>query len=107
MDRFGPPRHGTFPRPDEPGDDHGLREDARGRRDQSPAADRPAGDPVLLVVQSSYSGRVDTEESLSGGSALPLVVRAGGSERSLPPGRSYVVGRDPKSDIVLLSLIHI
>jgi cytochrome P450 / NADPH-cytochrome P450 reductase len=44
---------------------------------------------------------VDTEESLSGGSALPLVVRTGGSERSLPPGPSYVIGRDPKCDIVL------
>jgi cytochrome P450 / NADPH-cytochrome P450 reductase len=44
---------------------------------------------------------VDTEESVSGASALPLVVRTGGSERSLPAGPSYVIGRDPKCDIVL------
>jgi ABC transport system ATP-binding/permease protein len=36
-----------------------------------------------------------------GGSAPPLVVRSDGSDRSLPPGPSYVVGRDPESDIVI------
>lgn len=55
----------------------------------------------MLFVESPYSGRVDTEESLSGGSALPLVVRTGGSERSLPAGPSYLIGRDPKCDIVI------
>src|SRR5262249_52122901 len=41
--------------------------------------------------------RVNTE----GGPAPPLEVRAEGSDRSLPPGPSYVVGRDPESDIVI------
>ena len=36
-----------------------------------------------------------------GGSAPPLVVRSEGADRSLPPGPSYVVGRDPESDIVI------
>jgi cytochrome P450 / NADPH-cytochrome P450 reductase len=44
---------------------------------------------------------VGTEESSSGGSALPLVVRTGGSERSLPPGPAYLIGRDPKCDVVI------
>jgi cytochrome P450/NADPH-cytochrome P450 reductase len=41
------------------------------------------------------------EESLSGGSAPPLVVRCQGSDRSLPAGPSYLVGRDPECDIVI------
>jgi pSer/pThr/pTyr-binding forkhead associated (FHA) protein len=44
---------------------------------------------------------VDTKESLSGGSAPPLVVRAQGFDRSLPAGPSYLVGRDPECDIVI------
>jgi cytochrome P450/NADPH-cytochrome P450 reductase len=44
---------------------------------------------------------VDTEKSLSGGSAPPLLVRAQGSDRSLPAGPSYLVGRDPECDIVI------
>src|SRR5207247_10973759 len=36
-----------------------------------------------------------------GGSAPPLVVWSEGTDRSLPPGPSYVVGRDPESDIVI------
>src|SRR5215469_10127776 len=62
---------------------------------------RRSGAPVLLPVESPYSDRVDTEESLSGGSALPLVVRTGESELSLPAGPSYLIGRDPKCDIVI------
>jgi cytochrome P450 / NADPH-cytochrome P450 reductase len=44
---------------------------------------------------------VDIEKSLSGESAPPLVVRTQGSDRSLPPGPSYLVGRDPECDIVI------
>jgi cytochrome P450/NADPH-cytochrome P450 reductase len=44
---------------------------------------------------------VDTEKSHSGESAPPLVVRFQGSDRSLPAGPSYLVGRDPACDIVL------
>ena len=39
-------------------------------------------------------------KSLSGGSA-PLLVRTQGSDRSLPAGPSYVIGRDPECDIVI------
>jgi cytochrome P450/NADPH-cytochrome P450 reductase len=35
------------------------------------------------------------------GSASPLVVRTEGSERILPAGRSYLIGRDPQCDIVV------
>jgi len=31
----------------------------------------------------------------------PLVVRSGGFDRNLPPGPSYLVGRDPQCDIVM------
>ena len=41
-----------------------------------------------------------TEKSLSA-SAPPLAVRAQGSDRTLPAGPSYTIGRDPKSDIVV------
>ena len=41
-----------------------------------------------------------TEKPLSA-SAPPLAVRAQGSDRTLPAGPSYTIGRDPKSDIVL------
>ena len=44
---------------------------------------------------------METEKSLSGGTAPPLVVRSEGSDRSLPAGPSYRVGRDPDSDIVI------
>jgi ABC transport system ATP-binding/permease protein len=35
------------------------------------------------------------------GSAYPLVVRAPGTDRSLPPGPSYRLGRDPQSDVIV------
>ncbi|HYA53643.1 MAG TPA: FHA domain-containing protein, partial [Streptosporangiaceae bacterium] len=38
---------------------------------------------------------------LSGGSAPPLLVRTQGSDRSLPAGPSYLIGRDPECDIVI------
>ena len=41
------------------------------------------------------------KDVLSGGSASPLVVRTQGSDRSLPAGPSYLVGRDPQCDIVI------
>ena len=41
-----------------------------------------------------------TEKPLSA-SAPPLAVRAQGSDRTLPAGPSYTIGRDPKSDIVV------
>ena len=41
-----------------------------------------------------------TEQPLSA-SAPPLAVRAQGSDRTLPAGPSYTIGRDPKSDIVV------
>ena len=46
------------------------------------------------------SWRPDIGKSRSG-SASPLVVRAGGSERILPAGHSYLIGRDPRCDIVV------
>jgi ABC transport system ATP-binding/permease protein len=42
-------------------------------------------------------------KSLSGGSA-PLLVRAQGSDRSLPAGPSYVIGRDPECDIAIADI---
>ena len=42
-----------------------------------------------------------TEKSFPRGFAPTLVVRTKGSDRSLRPGRSYVVGRDPECDIVI------
>jgi ABC transport system ATP-binding/permease protein len=44
---------------------------------------------------------VDAEGPLAGGSGPPLLVRAEGSDRSLPAGHSYLVGRDPGCDIVI------
>jgi cytochrome P450/NADPH-cytochrome P450 reductase len=44
---------------------------------------------------------MDAEKSLSGGLGPPLMVRAGGSDRSLPPGPSYLIGRDPECDFVV------
>jgi cytochrome P450/NADPH-cytochrome P450 reductase len=44
---------------------------------------------------------VDSDKSLSVGSAPPLVVRAEGSDRSLPAGPSYLVGRDPECAVVI------
>jgi ABC transport system ATP-binding/permease protein len=41
-----------------------------------------------------------TEKPLSA-SAPPLAVRAQGSDRTLPAGPSYTIGRDPRSDIVV------
>ena len=44
---------------------------------------------------------MDVEKSLPGESPPPLEVRIGGSGWRLPPGRSYLVGRDPGCDIVI------
>jgi cytochrome P450/NADPH-cytochrome P450 reductase len=44
---------------------------------------------------------VDTTESVSGGSVPPLAVRTQGSDQTLPAGPSYLIGRDPKCDIVI------
>src|SRR6266513_1483245 len=41
-----------------------------------------------------------TEKPLSA-SAPPLAVRTQGSDRTLPAGPSYTIGRDPQSDIVV------
>jgi ABC transport system ATP-binding/permease protein len=41
-----------------------------------------------------------TEQPVSS-SILPLAVRAEGSDRTLQPGGSYTIGRDPQSDIVM------
>src|SRR5215471_9885098 len=41
-----------------------------------------------------------TEKPLAA-SARPLAVRSEGSDRTLPAGPSYTIGRDPKSDIVV------
>ncbi|HEX2321100.1 MAG TPA: hypothetical protein VHJ18_19135 [Streptosporangiaceae bacterium] len=35
--------------------------------------------------------------------APPLLVRTKGSDRSLQPGPSYLIGRDPDCDIVIAS----
>jgi len=42
-------------------------------------------------------------KSLSGGSR-PLLVRTQGSDRSLPAGPSYVIGRDPECDIAIADI---
>src|SRR5215472_13019207 len=47
------------------------------------------------------SGRVGTEKPAVGGAVPPLVVRTRGSDRTLPAGSSYLVGRDPECDIAL------
>ncbi|MBO0810330.1 MAG: FHA domain-containing protein, partial [Actinobacteria bacterium] len=44
---------------------------------------------------------METEQSLPRGAAPALDVRAEGADRSLRPGPSYTVGRDPGADIVL------
>jgi cytochrome P450 / NADPH-cytochrome P450 reductase len=43
-------------------------------------------------------------KSLSGGSAPPLLVRTQGSDRSLPAGPSYLIGRDPECDVVIADI---
>src|SRR5262245_21125670 len=42
-----------------------------------------------------------TEPPISASVAPPLAVRAEGSDRTLPAGPSYTIGRDPASDIVV------
>src|SRR5215831_8663540 len=42
-----------------------------------------------------------TQQPISASSAPPLAVRAQGSDRTLPAGPSYTIGRDPQSDIVI------
>ena len=42
-----------------------------------------------------------TEQPVSASTAPPLAVRAQGSDRTLPAGPSYTIGRDPQSDIVV------
>src|SRR5215475_2976036 len=42
-----------------------------------------------------------TEPPISAGVAPPLAVRAEGSDRTLPAGPSYTIGRDPASDILV------
>src|SRR4249920_1609314 len=42
-----------------------------------------------------------TEQPVSASAAPPLAVRAQGSDRTLPAGPSYTIGRDPQSDIVV------
>src|SRR5437867_2486026 len=42
-----------------------------------------------------------TEQPISASAAPPLDVRAQGSDRTLPAGPSYTIGRDPQSDIVI------
>jgi cytochrome P450/ferredoxin-NADP reductase len=44
---------------------------------------------------------MNAEQSLSGGLGPSLMVRADGSDRSLPPSPSYLIGRDPECDIVV------
>ena len=51
-------------------------------------------------MESPLSGTVDAERPPSGASAPRLVVWFGGSERTLPPGPSYLVGRDPAGNLV-------
>ncbi len=41
------------------------------------------------------------EQPISSTTASPLAVRTDGSDRTLQPGSSYTIGRDPQSDIVL------
>src|SRR5215469_8747548 len=47
------------------------------------------------------SGRVGTGKPAVGGAVPPLVVRTRESDRTLPAGSSYLVGRDPECDIAL------
>jgi hypothetical protein len=44
---------------------------------------------------------MEAEKSPPAGSAPPVVVRIQGSDRSLPAGPSYLIGRDPDCDIVI------
>src|ERR1700737_769778 len=60
-----------------------------------------AGRGRRLHMNRFYSWRAGAEKSLSGGSASPLVVRTQGSDRSLPAGPSYLIGRGPECDIVI------
>jgi ABC-type multidrug transport system ATPase subunit len=72
---------------------------ARARQARFPRAVRSPS--ILLSLGSLYSWRVDAEKSLPGASVPPLVVRCEGTDRSLPAGPSYLVGRDPDGDIVV------
>lgn len=49
----------------------------------------------------TYSWGVGTDNSSPGRPAPPIVVRVQGSERTLPAGPSYLVGRDPECEIVV------
>ncbi len=52
-------------------------------------------------ANSSYSGGVDDERSPLTAAGPLLVVRCPGSDRSVRPGASYLIGRDPACDFVL------
>jgi len=56
---------------------------------------------ILRDPEALYSEQVATERTMSPHAAPALVVRAGGSDRTLTPERSYKIGRDPRSDIVV------
>jgi cytochrome P450/NADPH-cytochrome P450 reductase len=56
---------------------------------------------MFLSRESPYSWRVITENPLYEGSAPALLVQSEGTDRSLQPDRSYLVGRDPDGDIVI------
>ncbi len=56
---------------------------------------------LLPGRQPLYSERVTVEGAVSSGAVPALVVRTAGSDRTLRPGRSYRIGRDPQSDIVI------
>ncbi len=60
---------------------------------------------MFLVIfngrDALYSSQVTTERAVSPRAAPVLMVRSSGSDRTLAPGRSYKIGRDPRSDIVV------
>src|SRR3984885_9262601 len=55
---------------------------------------------ILLCVTSLYSWEMTIGREISSNTPA-LVVRTQGSDRSLEAGRSYSIGRNPESDIVI------
>jgi ABC transport system ATP-binding/permease protein len=55
---------------------------------------------VIICVTSLYSWEMTIGREISSNTPA-LVVRTQGSDRSLEAGRSYTIGRDPESDIVV------
>src|SRR5487761_1203371 len=68
--------------------------DTRGA-DEPGVDERGAGEPSAGEPSADGSGAGARD------AAVPLVVRTQGSDQTLEPGRAYLIGRDPASDIVV------